>query len=154
MIRCPHCQSVFFKTLETRSPLSIEEGQHLIENASNTKNDTSNINETSVTMMYRKKCRRCKAEVYSQKTYPSKKSELITLNQWIDGTSPSSILADTGGAMRLYGSEYTHNIAKGADKTNRYLKHIQHLEQHDRRTKHPTPSPSQTPSKRHSQRNP
>ncbi len=124
MIRCPHCQSVFFKTLETRSPLSIEEGQHLINN--------TDINETSVAMMYRKKCRRCKAEVYSQKNYPENTSQLITLDQWLDGNSPSSILGDAaGGAMRLYASEYTHKIAKGADKTNRYLKHITHLEQRD-----------------------
>ena len=126
MIRCTHCQSVFFKTLETRSPLSIEEGQHLISNIN------SDATEASVTMMYRKKCRRCKAEVYSQKTYPEKKSELITLDQWLNGNSPSSILGDAGGTMRLYASEYTHKVAKGADKTNRYLKHIKHLEQRDR----------------------
>lgn len=105
--RCENCQSLFFKTLETRV---------LAENAS---------------ILYKKRCKRCKFKYLVRKDMVVGRLQPASYEEWTLGSkvkNQSRQSAKVSERGRVFVSEYTVRISKAAEDPLPYLQKIQHAQ--------------------------
>ena len=104
--QCENCQSLFFKTLETR------------------------ICSENSAIYYKKRCKRCKYKYLVRKTIPNGSMNQVSRQEWLDATKIQSA-GPAGISMRakILVGEYTQKISNPTDKMQAYLRRIQLAEQ-------------------------
>jgi hypothetical protein len=95
--RCKNCQSLFFKTLETRV---------LAENAS---------------ILYKKRCKRCKFKYLVRKDIVAGQVQPATYQEWALAQKVASQPTRTSERGRVFVSEYTGRVSCPAEEQLPYL---------------------------------
>lgn len=101
--RCDNCASLFFKTLETRY---IGESQSIL---------------------YKKRCKRCKYKCLVRKDITSGSSQTASHAEWATGKTVT--LSSAGKPCergRVFISEYALQVSRSAEESARYLKRLNH----------------------------
>lgn len=98
-LRCDNCDSIFFKTLETRVGLLDD------------------------SLMSKKRCKRCKFKYLFSRNVHTGLTERIDYARWQQG---ERIAQD--GRARVFCSEYSQRISRHGEATARYLDRIRHAE--------------------------
>jgi hypothetical protein len=101
--RCENCQSLFFKTLETRV---------LAENAS---------------ILYKKRCKRCKFKYLIRKDVVAGRLQPASYEEWTLGSkikNQSTYSKKVSERGRIFVSEYTERISRPAEEPLPYLQKI------------------------------
>jgi hypothetical protein len=99
-LKCANCDSLFFKTLETR------------------------VLESPVAVLYKKRCKRCKYKYLLKKELLSGHTSLIALSEWQAGRKVSRAACKPVERGRVFVSEYTGRISRAAETTLPYLQRI------------------------------
>jgi hypothetical protein len=100
MVQCPHCHSLFFKTLEVRVSKASE-------------------------ILYKKRCKRCKKKALFRKDRLNAALKPLSLPDWHAGQKVSL----NGCRAQIFVSEYTRKISRPAERQAAYLKQIQQAEE-------------------------
>ncbi|MGE0201394.1 MAG: hypothetical protein AB7P76_10550 [Candidatus Melainabacteria bacterium] len=108
MARCPNCSAVFFKTLGTR-----------IVSA------TANV---GITLVYKKRCKRCKLKYFFIRHLPENRTELTHYETWCQAREICELGVTAPGPMRVTAGEYTRRVARGSDQTGGYLRVVKGAE--------------------------
>lgn len=100
--RCAHCQSMFFKTLETRLLGGI--------------------------ILYKKRCKRCKFKYLLKKE--AEGTQLLPANrdEWLSGQKVTLGDGKTSERAKVFISEYSGRISRAAEDHTAYLKRLRHAE--------------------------
>jgi DNA-directed RNA polymerase subunit RPC12/RpoP len=104
--QCDNCQSLFFKTLETR------------------------VSGENLAILYKKRCKRCKYKYLVRKTIPHGQIALATHQEWLGAVKVN--LPPAAGICerpKIMVGEYTQRISKPADEMMPYLRQIRRAEQ-------------------------
>lgn len=110
MSHCTHCQSRFFKTLETR--LLPEES----------------TGAGRLTLLLKKRCKRCKFKFLFRKDYPTGRTGLISRELWLQGIRiPNGAISISDG-NRLFTGEYSRKISRRAEQNISYMHRLRKLE--------------------------
>ncbi len=110
MSHCTHCQSRFFKTLETR--LLPEEY----------------TGAGRLTVLMKKRCKRCKFKFLFRKDYPSGRTGQIPRELWLQGIRiPNGAVSVTDG-NRLFAGDYSRKISRRAEESIDYIHRLRKLE--------------------------
>jgi hypothetical protein len=94
---CQNCQSLFFKTLETR------------------------IAEQGRALFYKKRCKRCKYKYLLRKELSLGTIKSISYEEWTTGSRIASHSSRVSERPKILSSEYSQRISKTNDKTIDYL---------------------------------
>jgi transcriptional regulator NrdR family protein len=103
--RCEHCQSLFFKTLETRL---------LVENEA---------------ILYKKRCKRCKYKYFIRKTIGQNQMQSATYEEWTQGRKVVLPFKRVSERSRIFVSEYTGRISQAAETPLEYLNRVRNAEE-------------------------
>lgn len=104
--QCDNCQSLFFKTLETR------------------------VSGENSAILYKKRCKRCKYKYLVRKTIPSGQVALATYQEWLGGVKVNlPKAAGISERPKIMVGEYTQRVSKPADQLIPYLSRISRAEQ-------------------------
>jgi len=107
MIRCGYCDGRFFKLLEARC-----------------------MPETSrnvLTVFYKKRCKRCKMKGYFRRELPGGETETMSGADWVAHVKTTMPVQDTG-RLRIFASEYSKRVCRGADCNVNYVTGGRHAE--------------------------
>lgn len=96
MARCLNCNSLFFKTLETRCLPRHN------------------------TLLYKKRCKRCKFKYFFRQDFPDRQVRPVPFELWQQGRRVES--AD--GRMRIIIGEYSRRISQPCEKAAHYLDRV------------------------------
>lgn len=97
-LQCENCQSMFFKTLETR------------------------ILPQSMSILYKRRCKRCKCKYIFRQETPDAPMRLAVLTDWEAGLKVS--LPNACDRPRIFISEYSQRISGDAERSLPYLRKI------------------------------
>lgn len=114
---CTHCGSRFFKVLETR----------FIDEFTGSK-PTRSLSDSHITMLYKKRCKRCKFKLIYEKKLPDGKTQPSSYERWQCGKSAETVAGLSGRTCRLFVGEYSQKVGRAADASISYLKHIRQQE--------------------------
>jgi hypothetical protein len=103
--RCENCQSLFFKTLETR---------FLAENEA---------------ILYKKRCKRCKYKYLIRKNIGAGQMQTASYEEWLLGRKITLPAAKISERAKIFVSEYTGRISQGADVPLTYLQTVRNAEE-------------------------
>jgi len=99
--RCEHCASLFFKTLETR------------------------YSQENQSVLYKKRCKRCKFKCLVRKDIASGASQAATREEWRLAQKVSlPISGKTYERGRVFISEYALQVSRSAEAGGRYLNRL------------------------------
>lgn len=98
--RCDNCQSLFFKTLETRL---CGEGEAIL---------------------YKKRCKRCKYKYLIRKAVPGGQVHAASLIEWAGGTKIHTRPETISERGRTFIGEYSRRASRPADETLPYLSRL------------------------------
>lgn len=110
--QCENCESLFFKTLETR------------------------ICSENSAILYKKRCKRCKYKVLVRKAVPSGQVWPATHQEWLSARKVETPLqagsAKISERPKILVGEYTQKVSKPAGETGGYLQRIRLAERAER----------------------
>ncbi len=103
-LQCDNCESLFFKTLETRV-----------------------LSQESV-LLYKKRCKRCKQKALFKQQLPDGCLLPATMEQWLAGTKVELPNGKMLRRAQLFVSEYTRRISRPAEDHRAYLCKVRQAE--------------------------
>lgn len=103
--RCENCQSLFFKTLETR---------FLAENEA---------------ILYKKRCKRCKYKYLVRKDISTSQVHTASYSEWTQGRKIATSTTKVSERAKIFVSEYTGRMSQAADRSIHYLQAIRKTEE-------------------------
>lgn len=104
--QCENCQSLFFKTLETR------------------------ISSENAAIYYKKRCKRCKYKYLVKKNIPQGPLRQASRLEWLKATKiQTSGAAGISERAKILVGEYTQKISNPTDRMQAYLRRIHRAEQ-------------------------
>lgn len=97
---CPHCNSLFLKTLEVRISINSD-------------------------ILYKKRCKRCKQKALFRRPLLSAVLKPLSLQDWLAGRKVSL----NAVRAQIFVSEYSKKISRPAERQATYLQTIQQAEE-------------------------
>jgi hypothetical protein len=111
-MHCLNCHSIFFKTLEVRV-LPFEIQALLGEDAS------------QVTLLYKKRCKRCKHKYYYRKDFPGEATQPVAYSLWMSGRKINLPGARPDARPQLIASEYSKRVGHAAEDNLAYMRRLE-----------------------------
>lgn len=99
--QCGNCQSLFFKTLETR------------------------LSANGSALLYKKRCKRCKFKYALGRQIPHGALQPTSWEEWRCGRKVGGIATTPSERGRVFVSDYSEKVSRAADRTLGYLRKIQ-----------------------------